>query len=193
MCDLDIVRQNIDKVEQHYYNPVLIVMSGLPGTGKTYISRRIKDLTDVVLLESDLVRKILFNPPKYTRSENARLFDGCHSLIKEYLNEGMVVVFDATNLIERNRRYLYTISETAGARLMIIKVEAPFNIVKKRLTDRTNGNPMGDTSDADLLIYHRLRASEEPILKEHFVIDTSKDIDAVINNVVGHIRGYTNY
>ena len=62
MCDLDIVRQNIDKVEQHYYNPVLIVMSGLPGTGKTYISRRIKDLTDVVLLESDLVRKILFNP-----------------------------------------------------------------------------------------------------------------------------------
>ena len=105
----------------------------------------------------------------------------------------MVVVFDATNLIERNRRYLYTISETAGARLMIIKVEAPFNIVKKRLTDRTNGNPMGDTSDADLLIYHRLRASEEPILKEHFVIDTSKDIDAVINNVVGHISGYTNY
>ena len=188
MDDLDIFRQNINKVAQHDYNPVLVVMSGLPGTGKTYVSHRIKDLTDVGLLESDSMRKTLFDPPRYTRSENARLFNGCHAFIQELLNEGMVVIFDATNLIERNRRQLYRISDATDAKLMIIKVEASFDIVKKRLEDRINGNPRGDTSDADLLIYYRLRASAEPINRDHFLIDTSMDIGPIINNIADGLR-----
>jgi len=82
------------------------------------------------ILVSDTLRKILFPSPQYKESENKRLFSACHVLIEELLKKGMPVIFDATNLLEHHREYLYRAAERAGAKLILVWVEAPTEVVR---------------------------------------------------------------
>ena len=61
--------------------PVFIVVSGLPGTGKTYFSNQLRQRLHYVILKSDALRKMLFAHPVYTAEESAYLFKVIHALI----------------------------------------------------------------------------------------------------------------
>ena len=43
----------------------LIVMSGLPGTGKSHLAHQLAALLDYIVIASDSVRKTLVRNPKY--------------------------------------------------------------------------------------------------------------------------------
>lgn len=162
--------------------PALIVISGLPGTGKSYFSSRLSERLDVVVLESDTLRKELFPSPVYSWQESAYLFKVIHELIKRFLTTGISVALDATNLAERTRESLYSIAEHAGARLVLVEVKAPAELVQMRLQRRKEEE--GSHSDADWSVYQRMAPTVEGIRRHHFVADTSKDIGPVIDKVV---------
>ena len=52
--------------------PVMVVVSGLPGSGKSHFSRRLAEQVGLFTLESDVLRTALFPSPSYTRSESRR-------------------------------------------------------------------------------------------------------------------------
>ena len=65
--------------------PVLVVLCGLPGTGKSTLARRLADALPAVIIESDRVRQRLFAPPTYTAEESQQVHQVCHILIDWYL------------------------------------------------------------------------------------------------------------
>lgn len=164
---------------------VLVVISGLPGSGKSYFSRRVSERVPIVIVETDAMRKLLFSSPKYNAAESSRLFKACHALIGNLLKNGHSVLFDATNLVESNREYLYAIANKSDAKLIIVRVEAPLDVVSERLRKRENGDIdiSLDNSTAGLSIYRRMVSSVEPIRRNHFVVDTSRDINPVIDKI----------
>ncbi len=105
--------------------PFLVVVSGLPGTGKSHFCRRLAQRLPAIILESDGLRKALFPSPSYRAAESARLFRACHHLIERLLGTGISLIFDATNLSEYNREHLYRIAERLEGRLVLVRVEAP--------------------------------------------------------------------
>ena len=116
--------------------PTIIVVIGLPGTGKSYFSRRLAERLPFLILESDTLRKQLFQTPTYSGEESAYLFRTIYQMIKDLLKRGIPVILDATNLEERVRERLYNIAENVGAKLILVSVQAPPELVEKRLKKR---------------------------------------------------------
>ncbi|MBE9502521.1 MAG: AAA family ATPase, partial [Chloroflexi bacterium] len=100
------------------------------------------------------------------------------------LKRGIPLIFDATNLIERHREHLYHIADRIGAKLIIVRVEAPPEVVRQRLEDRNSGSNSLNQSDADWRVYQKMRSSVQKIRRNHFAVDTSRDITPVIDKIV---------
>ena len=186
--DVDLLRWHLTSVPKPLAHAVLIVVSGLPGTGKSYFSRRMAERFPLAIVETDAMRKVLFSTPTYAAPENARLFRGCHALIEDLLGRGIPVLFDATNLVEASRERLYNIAHKTNAKLILVRVEAPVAVVSQRLREREEGIIDEDNSTADWSVYQRMVPSVEPIRRNHFAVDTSRDIAPVIEKIAREIN-----
>lgn len=164
--------------------PPFVVVSGLPGTGKSYFCTKLAERLPFVILESDALRKTLFSPPSYSPEESAHLFRTLHLLIERLLRKGIPLILDATNLSERDRERLYNIADRLDARLILVRVEAPPQLVYQRLKARKNGGNVGDNSDADWEVYRKMKPSVQKISRRHYVADSSRDITPVLDKVV---------
>ncbi len=182
------MRQSLANLPQAQVEPPLVVVSGLPGTGKSFFCRKLAERLPFVVLASDTLRKVLFPCPAYDESENRRLFPACHALIEELLGKGIPVIFDATNLLERHREYLYHIADKTRAKLILVCVEAPPEVVRQRLLARERGVDSQNDSQAGRDVYQRMKSRKERPRCNHFVVDTSRDIAPVIDKIMRVIK-----
>ncbi len=189
--DVRALEVAVGELPQPGERPALIVLSGLPASGKSHLSRELRRRRPLALLESDALRKALFKKPKYTQSESARLFAACHVLLERLLARGVSVVLDATNLKEIHRRPLYRIAEEQGARLVLVQVKAPPAVIRGRLDARSfqgrSGNPW-DQSEAGHDVYEKMREEAEPLQREHLVVDTSVEIGRAVEKILRELR-----
>jgi hypothetical protein len=184
VTDARQLKQSLGKLPEPVVHPVLIIVSGLPGTGKSYFSRKLAGQLPSVIVESDALRKKLFPVPAYSAEESQRLFAACYRLIEELLNSSISVILDATNLVEYHREFLYRIAERLEVKLIIVWVQAPKELVRQRLQGRSEDSDPLDKSDADWSIYQRMRTRVQRIRRNYFSVDTSRDISPVINKIV---------
>jgi predicted kinase len=186
--DLLKLKESLGPLPEAMAAPGFVVVSGLPGTGKTFFCRKLAERYTFYIVGSDALRKVLFPKPDYTPAESARLFSAIHGLIEGLLKNGIPVCFDATNLSERNREYLYRISDRTGARMILVSVEAPSEVAYQRLQSRKTAVLTESKSDADWDVYRQMKPKVEKILRNHFVVDTSRDITPVIDKIIRALK-----
>jgi predicted kinase len=165
--------------------PAFITVSGLPGTGKSYFCTRLAERLSFLILESDALRKVLFPSPSYSQQESSRLFKASHLLIEGLLKKGIPLILDATNLSERFREYLYRIADRIDIKLILVCIEAPPELVQQRLRARAEDSK--SNSDADWLVYQKMRPTVQKISHNHYIVDTSMDITPVIDKIAREI------
>lgn len=165
--------------------PLFVLVSGLPGSGKSHFSRELCRRLPLAHLNSDALRRALFERPSHGPAESERLFAAIHVLLERLLARKVGAVLDATNLKEAYRRPLYDIAERTGARLVVVETETPPEVARGRLRGRAGAPPDGlDASDATEDVYDRMRAEAEPIRRPHIRVDTSADIGPALAKVV---------
>lgn len=184
ISDLQQLTDGLGELPEPVVKPAFVAVSGLPGTGKSYFSTKLAERLSFVILESDALRKTLFSPPSYSPEESARLFRALHRLIEGLLKKGIPLILDATNLSERDRERLYNIADRIGARLILVRTEAPPGLVYQRLEARGNVGNSGGNSDADWAVYRKMAPTVEKISRRHYVADSSRDISPVLDKVV---------
>ena len=182
--DVERLRGSLNGLPPPQVEPPLIVVSGLPGTGKSFLCRKVAEKSPFLILPSDALRKVLFPTPQYNEQENKRLFSACHVLIEELLKKGTPVIFDATNLLEHHREYLYRAAERAGAKLILVWVEAPPEVVRQRLIARERTPVPERDSQAGWEVYNKMKPRREKISRNHLVVDTSQDITAAVDKII---------
>ncbi len=183
--DVQRLTDSLGELPELVAEPVFIAVSGLPGTGKSYFCSRLAERLPFIILESDALRKALFPSPGYNSQESSRLFGAVRLLIERLLKKGNSLILDATNLSERHREYLYSIADRLGIKLILVRVEAPPGLVHERLKAR-RGNLEGK-SDADWAIYQRMKSSVQKIHRNHYAVDTSRDITPVLDKIVREV------
>ncbi len=167
--------------------PSLVLVSGLPGSGKSYFSRKLCSRHPLAHLNSDSLRRTLFARPTHRADESARLFAAIHALVERLLSEGVSVVMDATSLKEAHRQPLYEIAERTGASLVIVQMEAPAAVARERLEARARGGRPADASEATVAVYDRMSREAEPIERPHVTVDTSQGIEPALEAVLQQI------
>ncbi|MFQ5945050.1 MAG: AAA family ATPase [Anaerolineae bacterium] len=184
--------------------PILVLLSGLPGTGKSHFARLLAAQKPFLIVESDRIRKALFSPPDYSSAESALVHRTCHVLIDRKLAEFLPVIYDATNLIEHFREKAYRMAHERRAELVVVRMVAPERVVRKRLRsrgrerlqkrDREGRRRRGqggsghrspeDRSDADWEVYRLLLDSEEPIAVPHLVVQATEGAEEGVARVL---------
>jgi len=187
-AEIELLSQSLYELPEPVSNSSLIIISGLPGTGKSFFSRKLAERLPCVIIESDAIRKIFFHTPVYTVQENKQLFALCHKLMEHLLQKGFHIVFDATNLVEQHRERLYRIAHQQESSLIIVRTRAPVEIVRDRLRNRNENLGGPENSDADWNIYQMMQQKEERIGRNHYCVDTSDDIRPIIDNILQEVK-----
>lgn len=164
--------------------PLVVMLVGPPGSGKSRFARRLGAALGAQVVETDRVRKQLFGEPRYTSGEHAAVYGWCHALIRSAVIVGRPIIFDATNLEERQRRKVYDIADAAGAQLLILWIASPAATIQERLIRRREKLDDLDASDADWKVYLDLRRRAEPIRRPHMVINTSTCFETLYARIV---------
>ena len=94
VSDVEQLEESLGQLPEPMVEPAFVVVSGLPGTGKTYFCRQLAERLPFAVLESDTLRKILFPSSSFSPQENSRLFRACHLLIEKLLRKGIPLILD---------------------------------------------------------------------------------------------------
>ena len=165
-----------DSMPARSESPRLVVLCGLPGTGKSHFARELASRAPFVWLNSDRTRKLLVARPQYSRREHRRVFAAMHVLTRGYLRDGYSVVFDATNLNENVRLPLYAVAEELGVEPLIIRFTAHPDLIRKRMAERENGVGDAGQSDAGWEVYSRMAVADTPVPRPHLLVRGPEDV-----------------
>lgn len=157
--------------------PALVILCGLPGTGKSHFARALVDRAPFVWVNSDYCRKRLVGRPDYSREEHQRVFAAMHALIAQLLASGRPVVFDATNLNEEVRRPLYAVAAAAGVTPLLLRFTARPSLVRRRMSERAAGRSEASHSDAGWEIYARMADADGPAPRPHLLLSRPEHLD----------------
>ena len=165
--------------------PFMVLICGLPGSGKSYLARCLAEKLPAVILQSDALRKALFGKPAYTPGESGRLFQAMRHVAAELLAKRIPVIIDATNVTERDRRCFTRIADRLGVKTIIAHTHAPTELVKERLAERPR-EPL-QMSEAGWEVHESMRKKFQKVKREHFDIDTSADIGPAVERIVHEV------
>lgn len=85
------------------FRPKLILLCGIPGSGKTFYAEKIKDsYSYIVHLSSDAIRKELYGDESI-QGNPSEVFSLMQNRAIEFLNNGYDVIYDATNITRKDR------------------------------------------------------------------------------------------
>lgn len=150
--------------------PGLVLVSGLPGTGKSTLASRLAERANFQVLRSDVVRKELagvrakstagveIGEGIYTPEWTDRTYAECLRRADELLFEGKRVIVDANFLEETRRNDFFDAALRWGVPVLFLLCEADPVAVKARLEARR-----GDASDANWEVYlHAAKRWQDP-------------------------------
>jgi len=158
---------------------MLVLVCGLPGTGKSTVAERIAKRLPARLLRTDVVRKELFPEPTYAAEESAAVYDELLDRAREAIDAGDHVVLDATFRRRHLRERAAEVAADAEIEFRLARVTCEESVVRERI--HTRQAEEDDESDADFAIYTKLKDEFEPIEREdHVVIDNSGSLEATL-------------
>lgn len=145
---------------------MLLLIAGLPGTGKTTIARAFTALSGATHLNSDTVRKEMGLMGHYGPEDKEKVYKALLARAREALMEGKTVIIDSTFYKETIRAPFRALAEACGAPLRWVEIQTGEQRLKERLS-----HPRPD-SEADFAVYEQIRDQFEPIPEARLILST---------------------
>jgi aminoglycoside phosphotransferase family enzyme/predicted kinase len=167
--------------------PLLIITSGLMGTGKSTLARALGARLGATVISSDRVRKESaglapgerrferWGEGIYSANATRRVYETLHRRAAHRLAAGEIVIVDASYRERGYREAAARAARHGGAGRLVIEVTASDEVVRKRLIGRQAGR--GSVSDGRLELLDTQRERFDPHVEvpdeERIVVDTS--------------------
>jgi aminoglycoside phosphotransferase family enzyme/predicted kinase len=176
----------------------LVLVGGLPGTGKSQLAAAIGDRLDAVVIRSDEVRKELaglrpstsapaaFGEGLYAPSSTERTYGTLLDRAAVALGQGYSVVLDASWSRHEWRATARSVAAAAAADIAELECTAPPTVAEERMRRRLAVG--SDPSDATPEIARRMAATWEP-WDGSVRIDTDRPVEATLEAGLAALGG----
>jgi aminoglycoside phosphotransferase family enzyme/predicted kinase len=172
----------------------LVVVGGLPGTGKSTLAGAIADRLGVVLLSSDRVRKELaglspassaadgYQQGIYRPERTERTYRELLARADALLSRGESVVIDASWTSAEHRRWASAVAERTHSALVPLRCHAPAAVTAERMRTRR-----GSFSDATPTVAESMAAHSDP-WPEATTVDTAGAADSALHQALDAVH-----
>lgn len=153
--------------------PVLLIMSGMSGSGKTWVSTELMSAMPAIRVRSDIERKRMFGLEEtevsssgvaqgiYTAEAGRRVYERLFDVTRSILAAGHNVILDAAFLNRADRASAAGIARDCGCMAVIAAVCAPPDVMRQRIVDRARRADAVSEAGQEVLD-HQL-ANAEPV------------------------------
>ena len=182
-------------------SPLLVLMCGLSGSGKSYVATRLVPQLGALRLRSDVLRKTQagqagqvgdasqaaevqeadsgssLDQGRYVAERVEAVYASLADLSVQLLRAGETVILDATFLSARRRRMLLELAGLENVPAVVAYCDAPLDVLRGRVASRAAKGDDASEAGLPVLEAQRQRFEEpqrpEPVLR----VDTDGDLD----------------
>ncbi len=181
--------------------PMLILMHGVSGTGKTTVSTEVVKALGAIRVRSDVERKRIHAEQRQTGTGQETLkrlyasdmtcetYDRLWDLANTMVQAGYPVVVDATFLEAAQRQSFIRLAQKWRVSVLILDVWAPDDVLVERIASRAKQQT--DASDATIGVMEQQKAKEEPLteLEQDMAIRVnSTDLQLFKSTIKSHLE-----
>lgn len=183
-------------------NPVLIMMAGLMGSGKSYQARVLAAQLGADVIVTDILRKELFHIQPTERRHEAfgqgiysddisrQVYDKALELALQTIHRGKSVILDASFKKREERRKALDVARNHGIVSYVLECSCPDHITKARLEKRERNND--NTSDGRWELFQKQQNDFDTITEvpdhQYFRIDTSVNPEMARHEFIKKIK-----
>ena len=162
---------------------MLVLVLGLPGSGKSFFAEKLAASLSSVYLNSDRIRKEMGAFGKYTDADKLVVYHEMFRLAEEKILLNNNVVLDATFSKEETRSFAKALSARMSIPIFWILVYADEGLIKERLSKKRFD------SEADFGVYEKIRDNFQPFNDPHLLLrSTNANIKDMLDQAHKYIE-----
>lgn len=162
---------------------MIILVAGLPGSGKSYFAVKLAARLGGIYISSDKVRKALDALGKYSLKNKMAVYIEMVKMTNRFLMDQKTVVVDATFYLNSMRTLFYKLAQKHKSEIHLLYIKANETLIKERLS-----KPRQD-SEADFKVYEQIRDQFQDITLAHLKLEsTNENVTSMVNKAIGYIE-----
>jgi predicted kinase len=173
--------------------PLMLMVRGLMGSGKSTLAAALADTLQLTVLSTDAIRRRRHAAPAdapaygagiYSADERRHVYQLLLCEAGQQLAQGASVVIDGTFLSNELRHSAVELSQSAGARLLIVTCYCPEEVARQRIAARNQEGR--SVSDARPELLAAQQAEDEPMADDlpHLCLDTTHELSFQVEAVL---------
>ncbi|MBM3120051.1 MAG: hypothetical protein FJ006_11010 [Chloroflexi bacterium] len=181
---------------------LLLIMSGLVGTGKTTVAQALSRSLGLTIISADVTRKRLagispterrfeqFGGGIYSKDFSRKTYDEMFAQARELLSQGESVILDASFKKRQDRLQAGSLAEETKADFAVVECILDEESVKSRLKQRLKE---GSVSNGRWEIFEQQKQDFDEITEfppqNHIILDTSQPMSIIIKLTLERLFG----
>ena len=163
--------------------PIMIVIFGLPGTGKTTIATLLSKQLGIKHFNTDVVRSFLGKTRKYDEENKSLIYDEILERTRLEFEKGNSVIVDATFYKKKLRTKFKALARDYNVTVKWIEICAGEEVVKKRVSKER------PYSEADYKVYRTIKSQFESMQEEYIqLFSAQEEMPALIEKAIKFIK-----
>ena len=163
----------------------LIILFGLPATGKTTVAMALSKKIQSPHLNTDIIRIELGLNGHYDPASKEKVYETLLERCSALLTEKQLVIIDATMHKRKARSKVLELAGRIGIPTFWIELTCDEDTLRKRLSKKRK------FSEADYNVFQKIKAEQEPLAMEHLSLDTEEmNLEEITTSIIGYLNHY---
>jgi adenylylsulfate kinase len=169
---------------------MLVILAGLPGTGKSTIARAVAERLRATVLNKDIVRHAMFGPDRitFTTEQDDMVVEKMLGSARDLLTHdpSKIVLLDG-RVFSRNSQLQHVTNFAGGipTKWLVIECACSPKSARRRVSADLGKHIAANRSPE---LYDEVAGRFEPIPQPRIVVDTDRDLAECVEEVIDAIR-----